>query len=48
MMLTLIGVLIMAYINKILSLNAVPIAPRMIIQGAIIAIAVLIQQQRRR
>ena len=48
MMLTLIGVLIIAYNNNILSLNAVPIAPRMIIQGAIIAIAVLIQQQRRR
>jgi len=48
MMFTLVGVLIVAYINKILSLNAVPIAPRMIIQGAIIVAAVLIQQQRRR
>lgn len=48
MVFTFIGVLIMAYISKILSLNAVPIAPRMIIQGAIIVIAVLIQQQRRR
>lgn len=47
MMFTLVGVLIMAYINKILSLNAVPIAPRMIIQGAIIVTAVLIQQRRR-
>jgi ribose transport system permease protein len=47
MMLTLIGVLIVAYINKILSLNAVPIAPRMIIQAAIIVAAVLIQQRRR-
>jgi len=48
MMFTLIGVLIMAYINKILSLNAVELAPRMIIQGIIIAIAVLIQQKRGR
>jgi ribose transport system permease protein len=47
MMLTLVGVLIVAYINKILSLNAVPIAPRMIIQAAIIVAAVLIQQRRR-
>jgi ribose/xylose/arabinose/galactoside ABC-type transport system permease subunit len=47
MIFTLIGVLIMAYINKILSLNAVPIAPRMIIQAAIIVVAVLIQQRRR-
>ena len=46
MFFTLIGVLIMAYINKILSLNAVPIAPRMIIQGAIIVMAVLIQQKK--
>ncbi|MCC6729653.1 MAG: ABC transporter permease [Chthonomonadales bacterium] len=44
---TLIGVLIMAYIGKILSLNAVPIAPRMIIQAGIIVAAVLIQRQRR-
>jgi ribose transport system permease protein len=47
MMLTLIGVLIVAYINKILSLNAVPIAPRMMIQAAIIVAAVLIQRQRK-
>lgn len=47
MMLTLVGVLIVAYINKILSLNAVPIAPRMIIQAAIIIAAVLIQQRKR-
>jgi ribose transport system permease protein len=44
---TLIGTLIIAYINKILSLNAVPTASRMIIQGAIIAVAVLVQRQRR-
>lgn len=48
MMFTLIGVLIMAYINKILSLNAVELAPRMVIQGIIITIAVLIQQKRGR
>ena len=47
MMFTLIGVLIVAYINKILSLNAVPIAPRMIVQAAIIVAAVLIQRQKR-
>jgi ribose transport system permease protein len=48
MMFTLIGVLIMAYINKILSLNAVALAPRMVIQGIIITVAVLIQQKRGR
>ena len=47
MMFTLIGVLIMAYINKILSLNAVAIDRRMIIQAVIIVIAVLIQRQKR-
>ncbi len=44
---TLLGVLIIAYINKILSLNAVPIAPRMIVQAGIILVAVLIQRQNR-
>jgi ribose transport system permease protein len=48
MMFTLLGVLIMAYINKILSLNAVALAPRMVIQGIIITVAVLIQQKRGR
>lgn len=43
---TLIGVLIVAYINKVLSLNQVPIAPRMMIQAAIIVIAVLIQRKK--
>lgn len=47
MMFTFIGVLIIAYINKILSLNAVPTPLRMVIQAAIIAIAVLIQRQKR-
>lgn len=46
MVFTLIGVLIMAYINKILSLNAVAIDRRMIIQAVIIVIAVLIQRQK--
>ena len=44
---TLLGVLIIAYINKILSLNAVPIAPRMIVQAGIIILAVLIQRRKR-
>lgn len=43
---TLLGVLIVGYINKVLSLNAVPIAPRMMIQAAIIVIAVLIQRKK--
>ena len=43
---TLLGVLIVGYINKVLSLNAVPIAPRMMIQAAIIIIAVLIQRKK--
>jgi ribose transport system permease protein len=47
MFFTFIGVLIVAYINKILSLNAVAIAPRMIIQGAIIILAVLIQERKK-
>lgn len=47
MMFTLIGVLIIGYINKILSLNSVEIAQRMIIQAGIIVAAVLIQRQKR-
>jgi ribose transport system permease protein len=47
MMFTFIGVLIIAYINKILSLNAVPNDRRMIIQAGIILVAVLIQRQKR-
>ena len=47
MMFTLLGVLIIAYINKILSLNNTPAEQRMIVQAVIIAIAVLIQQQKR-
>lgn len=48
MMFTLIGVMIIAYINKILSLNATPIAQRMMIQGLIIVVAVLVQRQEKR
>lgn len=44
---TFVGVLIMAYINKILSLKAVPIAPRMIVQAGIIVVAALIQRKKR-
>jgi ribose/xylose/arabinose/galactoside ABC-type transport system permease subunit len=44
---TVVGVLIMAYINKILSLNNVPLDRRMILQGAIIVAAVLIQRKGR-
>jgi ribose transport system permease protein len=47
MMFTLLGVLIIAYINKILSLNNTPAEQRMIIQAVIIAVAVLIQRQKR-
>ncbi len=47
MLFTVVGVLIIAYINKILSLNAIQIAPRMIIQACIIAAAVLIQRRKR-
>jgi len=47
MMFTLVGVLIIAYINKILSLNNTPAEQRMIVQAVIIAAAVLIQQQKR-
>jgi ribose transport system permease protein len=44
---TLLGVLIIANINKILSLNNTPVEQRMIIQAIIIAIAVTIQRQKR-
>lgn len=47
MFFTLIGVMIVAYINKILSLNATPIAQRMMLQGGIIALAVIIQKGKR-
>ncbi|HVK03342.1 MAG TPA: ABC transporter permease [Armatimonadaceae bacterium] len=44
--LTLLGVLIVAYINKILSLNALPLGPRMILQAAIIVVAVALQRKK--
>jgi len=46
MMLTLIGTLIIGYINKILSLNGVEEAFRLLAKGAIIVAAVLIQRRR--
>ena len=47
MFFTLVGTLIIAYINKILSINNVEEAYRLLAKGAIIVIAVLIQQRRR-
>lgn len=44
---TLVGVLTIAYINKILSLNAVQEPARLLAKGLIIVAAVLIQQKRR-
>lgn len=44
---TLLGCLIMAYIAKILSLNAVPEAIRLMSKGLIIVVAVVIQTRRR-
>ncbi len=46
MLLTLIGTLIIGYINKILSINAVEEAYRLLAKGAIIVAAVLIQTRR--
>lgn len=47
MFFTFLGTLIIAYISKILSLRGVPEAPRLMIRGGLIVIAVLIQQRRR-
>ena len=47
MFFTFLGTLIIAYISKILSLKGVPEANRLIIRGALIVIAVLIQQGRK-
>ena len=44
---TFIGLLIIAYIDKILSLKAVPEAQRLMIQAGIILLAVLIQRRKR-
>ncbi len=47
MFLTLVGTLIIAYINKILSINGVEEQFRLLAKGAIIVMAVLIQQRRK-
>jgi len=47
MMLTLMGALIIGYINKILSLNGITLAWRLMVKGAIIVLAVLIQKRRK-
>jgi len=44
--LTLLGTLIIGYLDKILSINAVPEASRLMLTGAIIVAAVLIQRRR--
>jgi ribose transport system permease protein len=48
MFFTFLGTLIIAYISKILSLRGVEEAPRLLIRGALIVIAVLIQQSKKR
>ncbi|HEX8524738.1 MAG TPA: ABC transporter permease [Tepidisphaeraceae bacterium] len=45
--LTILGTLTMGYLGKILSINAVPEASRLMLTGAIIIIAVLTQRRRR-
>jgi ribose transport system permease protein len=45
--LTLLGTLTIGYLEKILSINAVPEASRLMLTGAIIVIAVLAQKRRR-
>jgi ribose transport system permease protein len=47
MFFTLIGTLIIGYINKILSINNIEEAFRLLAKGGIIVVAVLIQQRRR-
>lgn len=44
--LTLLGVLIIGYLEKILSINAVPEATRLMLTGIIIVVAVVAQRQR--
>jgi ribose transport system permease protein len=46
--LTLLGTLTIGYLEKILSINAVPEASRLMLTGAIIVIAVLAQRSRKR
>ncbi|MEI8197249.1 MAG: ABC transporter permease, partial [Phycisphaerae bacterium] len=45
--LTLLGTLTIGYLDKILSINAVPEASRLMLTGAIIIVAVLAQRRRR-
>jgi ribose transport system permease protein len=45
--LTLVGMLTIGYLEKILSINAVPESTRLILTGAIIALAVLAQRSRK-
>lgn len=45
--LTLIGMLTIGYLDKILSLNAVPESTRLIVTGAIVALAVLAQRSKK-
>lgn len=47
MFFTFLGTLIIAYISKILSLQGIEEAPRLMIRGALIILAVLIQQSRK-
>ncbi|MHC4588950.1 MAG: hypothetical protein ACYTAQ_06325 [Planctomycetota bacterium] len=44
--LTLLGTLTIGYLEKILSINAVPEASRLMLTGAIIIAAVLLQRRR--
>jgi ribose transport system permease protein len=46
--LTLLGTLTIGYLDKILSINAVPEASRLMLTGAIIVVAVLAQRRRKR
>ena len=46
--LTLLGTLTIGYLDKILSVNAVPEASRLMLTGAIIVVAVLAQRRKRR
>ncbi|MFQ3548263.1 MAG: ABC transporter permease [Armatimonadota bacterium] len=48
MFFTFLGTLIIAYISKTLSLRGVDEAPRLMIRGALIIIAVLVQQSRKK
>jgi ribose transport system permease protein len=45
--LTLLGVLTIGYLEKILSINAVPEAARLMLTGVVIVVAVLTQRSRR-